>query len=212
MAVTSAGSILQSASLYRLWLPLVTVLSMVVVAVVVHPGARLTRLVFSWRPLVEIGKRSYGLYLWHWPIFVFVDLTPDGHTDLVRFLGAIALTIVVSEACYRFVETPIRKGAVGRLWADLGGGPGGRRTALASLVSASLVFLGATLGISMAQAEESNIAVDDSEVAFGFDPDASSSPTGTDAIVVRVRTRHPRSPTHRRARRPPRPCRRCPAG
>jgi peptidoglycan/LPS O-acetylase OafA/YrhL len=174
IAATRAADVLVSASMYRVWLPLVTVLSMVVVAVVVHPGARLTRQVFGWTPLVEIGKRSYGLYLWHWPIFVFADVSGNQ----VRFWWAAILTIVVSELCYRFVETPIRKGAIGRLWATLGGGDSGRRSVLAGFVSVALLFLGGTLGLAMVRADPVNIAVDDTEVEFGFDVDAVQ-PTDT---------------------------------
>ena len=174
ISATRAADVLVSASMYRLWLPLVTVLSMLVVAVVVHPGARLTRQVFGWTPLVEVGKRSYGLYLWHWPIFIFADVADDH----ARFWWAAALTIVVSELCYRFVETPIRKGAIGRMWADLGGGVSGRRSVLAGIVSVALLFLSGTLGLAMVRADPVNIAVDDTEVEFGFDVDAVQ-PTDT---------------------------------
>jgi hypothetical protein len=73
--------------------------------------------VFSWKPLVEIGKRSYGLYLWHWPIFVFAKAP---HGSAARVVGALAVTAVVSELCYRFVETPVRKGALGRWFESAG--------------------------------------------------------------------------------------------
>ena len=55
-------------STYLWLLPSVTVASAALVAVLVHPSAAGARAVFGSRPLVEIGKRSYGLYLWTWPI------------------------------------------------------------------------------------------------------------------------------------------------
>jgi peptidoglycan/LPS O-acetylase OafA/YrhL len=100
-------------STYRWHLPLVTISSLVLVLVVVHPASALARRAVSWRPLVEIGKRSYGLYLWSWPISVIVGAYTGSVT---KFLWAMLLTAVVSEACYRFVETPVRKGALGRWW------------------------------------------------------------------------------------------------
>ncbi|MBB2891360.1 acyltransferase family protein [Flexivirga oryzae] len=71
--------------------------------------------VFSWHPLAWIGMLSYGLYLWHYPLFVL--LTPDRThlsgipLQIVRF----ALTFAIASASYYFVEDPIRKGALRRL-------------------------------------------------------------------------------------------------
>ena len=80
---------------YQWLLPLVSVLSLVAVLTVVHPAAHGARAVFSTTPLVEIGRRSYGLYLWHWPIFVFVGAT-DGSVG--RFVLGLVVTAVASEA------------------------------------------------------------------------------------------------------------------
>jgi peptidoglycan/LPS O-acetylase OafA/YrhL len=101
--------------IYQWLLPLVSVLSLVAVLVSVHPAATGFRWAMSTMPLVEIGKRSYGLYLWSWPIFVIVGAT-DGSVD--AFLLAMLTTIVVSELSYRFIETPVRKGVIGRWWGD----------------------------------------------------------------------------------------------
>jgi peptidoglycan/LPS O-acetylase OafA/YrhL len=99
--------------MYPWLLTAVSLLSLVAVLVVVHPGAAGSRLILSWNPLVEVGKRSYGLYLWHWPIFVIAGAT-DGSTG--KFLAASVVSIVASEACYRYIETPVRKGALSTWW------------------------------------------------------------------------------------------------
>ena len=58
---------------------------------------------------VAIGKRSYSLYLWHWPIFVYLRWTV-GLESVSSALAAIALTFVAAEASYRFVELgPLRR-------------------------------------------------------------------------------------------------------
>ena len=57
-----------SGSTYLFVLPMVTISSAALVAVVVHPWASGARAIFGSRPMVEIGKRSYGLYLWTWPV------------------------------------------------------------------------------------------------------------------------------------------------
>ena len=66
--------------------------------------------VLGYEPLRWIGTRSYGLYLWHWPIFVFtrpqLDLPFSRAGDL---LLRLALTGLAAEASYRLVEQPIRE-------------------------------------------------------------------------------------------------------
>ncbi|HEX3090507.1 MAG TPA: acyltransferase family protein, partial [Ilumatobacteraceae bacterium] len=101
-------------SLYRWQLALVSILSLVVVAVVVHPAASTARSFFGSPSLVAIGKRSYGIYLWSWPISVLCGAYVGSWT---RFIGAMSLTIVVAEFSYKYIETPIRKGGLKR-WFD----------------------------------------------------------------------------------------------
>ncbi len=99
---------------YQWLLPLVSLLSLAAVLTVVHPAAHGARAGLSGTPLVEIGRRSYGLYLWHWPIFVFVGAT-DG--SIARFVLGLVVTAIASELCYQYVETPIREGALGFWWS-----------------------------------------------------------------------------------------------
>ncbi len=102
---------------YQWLLPLVTVLALVVVLVVVHPAATGMRTILGWAPLVAVGRRSYGLYLWHWPVFVLLDAT---HGDVRRVTIALAVTVVASELTYRYVELPVRRGAFGDWWRTAG--------------------------------------------------------------------------------------------
>jgi peptidoglycan/LPS O-acetylase OafA/YrhL len=99
------SAVLTDRSLYRWHLGAVSVAALLVVMVAVHPAAVRMRAMLAWGPLVAIGKRSYGLYLWGWPISVGLE----AYTGSVsRFVVAMSLTAVVAEASYRFVETPIR--------------------------------------------------------------------------------------------------------
>jgi peptidoglycan/LPS O-acetylase OafA/YrhL len=102
---------LTAAYIYQWLLPVVSLLSMAVIAVVVYPTSYGLRAVLGWRPLVEIGRRSYGLYLWHWPIFVIGHVYHSG--SWLKFVVAMAVTAGVAELSFRFVETPIRKGFLG---------------------------------------------------------------------------------------------------
>ena len=103
--------------LYRGGFPVVSLLTAVVIAVSVHPGARIMRAGLSMRWLTWVGVRSYGLYLWHWPIFMVLrpeDLARPWYVLLAVRLG---LTLGISELSYHFVEKPIRAGALGRQWS-----------------------------------------------------------------------------------------------
>ena len=104
--------------LYRGGFVLLDLFAVAAIAAVVHPCATVWSKVLGVGPLVWIGKRSYGIYLWHWPIFVLtrpgLDVTMSSGTLLALRLG---LTVVVAEISYRLIELPVRKGALGRLWA-----------------------------------------------------------------------------------------------
>ena len=104
---------LVEAVVYRWLLALVSVLSLVVVLAAVHPGAQKFRLVTEYRPLVVIGRRSYGLYLWSWPISVAVGATSG---SVWRFALAMAVTGAVTEASFRWIEEPVRRGALETWW------------------------------------------------------------------------------------------------
>lgn len=108
-----------STVLYRGGFFVTGVLSVVVIAVLVHPAARLGT-VLGIAPLRWIGLRSYGIYLWHWPVFMLtrpgLDVAWPGWVVVVVRLG---LTLGIAELSFRFVEMPVRRGALGRGWARL---------------------------------------------------------------------------------------------
>src|SRR5207244_8004113 len=68
----------------------------------------------SWRPVVAIGLVSYGIYLWHWPIWIIVtpQLVHVEGAGLTLIRIAILATTVVGS--YFLVELPVRSGALGR--------------------------------------------------------------------------------------------------
>jgi peptidoglycan/LPS O-acetylase OafA/YrhL len=115
LGCAASVAVLTEGYVYQWLLPLVSILSLVAVMVAVHPAALGFRRIMSWGPLVAMGKRSYGLYLWSWPIFVIVGATTGSVT---KFVWAMVLTVVVAEASYRYLETPVRTGAIGRWWND----------------------------------------------------------------------------------------------
>jgi hypothetical protein len=108
-----------STFLYRGGFLLVALLSAVLVAACAHRGVPFGRWL-GMRPMRWIGERSYGIYLWHWPLFLVtrpgVDVPLDG---LAAFVLRIALLLGIAELSYRYVEMPVRRGALGRGWQRL---------------------------------------------------------------------------------------------
>lgn len=62
----------------------------------------------SSRGMVAIGLMSYPLYLWHWPILVFMQHLNLKPTDVLPFLGFWLLVLALAFASYRWLEIPIR--------------------------------------------------------------------------------------------------------
>ncbi|OBZ10172.1 acyltransferase family protein [Bacillus sp. FJAT-26390] len=105
--------------LYRGGMVLLAIATAAVVAVLAHPASRLSRIIGS-KALTWIGVRSYGIYLYHYPIIVLTTPTAEsGDFNPVRALIQVILTLVLAELSWRFVEEPIRHGAIGKLLAWL---------------------------------------------------------------------------------------------
>jgi peptidoglycan/LPS O-acetylase OafA/YrhL len=100
--------------LYQGGLAATTIASAVIVAVVMRPNGLFVKKFFSQDFFVEIGRRSYGLYLWHWPIFVVTHARDSSN----RLAVALALTIIINEFVYQYVEIPTRRGALGNWWRN----------------------------------------------------------------------------------------------
>ncbi|MEP9347408.1 acyltransferase family protein [Xanthobacter sp. KR7-225] len=77
-----------------------------------YSGGGLASWLLSRPPMVYIGKTSYSLYLWHWPILVFGAQYFGGELSTAQALVLIALSFAAAVLSYHFVETPFRTGAV----------------------------------------------------------------------------------------------------
>ncbi|HLK38943.1 MAG TPA: acyltransferase, partial [Polyangiaceae bacterium] len=113
-----------------------------------YPATRSAR-VLGTTPLVWVGKRSYGLYLWHWPIFAVTRPGLDvAWTGAPLLAARLALTFAATEVCYRFVETPVRRGAVlSALRSLAGGGPSAQRARAWRWVGAAALGLALTTAL-----------------------------------------------------------------
>ncbi len=116
--------------LYRGGFAVVSVASLAAIMATVQGSTVLGRNVLSHPILIWIGLRSYSLYLWHWPIFVYTR--PEIDTPLTEYptlVLRLALTVLAAELSYRFVEVPIRNGAFARWRKRLARREGARRVA-----------------------------------------------------------------------------------
>ena len=104
-----------SAMLYRGGFLLGDVLVGLVILGVVQVPHGLPARMLGWRPLAYTGKISYGLYLWHWPIFLTLTGTRTGLTGWSLFLPRVAVTFAFAITSAHFVENPIRRGGI-RTW------------------------------------------------------------------------------------------------
>ena len=70
---------------------------------------------FALRPLVWIGKLSYSIYLWHYPLLLLMNPRNfTGETPWFAYMGQALVILAVSAISYYVVETPLRKGAIGK--------------------------------------------------------------------------------------------------
>ncbi|MDQ2825772.1 MAG: acyltransferase, partial [Actinomycetota bacterium] len=94
---------------------------------------------FSWAPARLVGRVSYGLYLWHWPIVVFLTPVRTGLDGVALLMLRAAVTAVAAGASYTLVEQPIRR----RRWADRSVRILGPTSAVAVAAVFALVAVGA---------------------------------------------------------------------
>jgi peptidoglycan/LPS O-acetylase OafA/YrhL len=94
-----------------------TLAALAVAAVIAHamisPSAPLTRFL-ALAPLVWLGRISYGVYLYHWPLFAFVDSTNTGLTGPALMSVRLAATLAIAALSFYLLESPIRHGALTR--------------------------------------------------------------------------------------------------
>lgn len=104
---------------YRGGMVLCTVFTMMLVAASAHRGGAVARLL-ALPPFVWLGKRSYGVYLWHYPLLLLMNpMSVIGPRPWWLTVLQLALVLLVAEVSYRYLEEPCRHGALGRLARQL---------------------------------------------------------------------------------------------
>jgi peptidoglycan/LPS O-acetylase OafA/YrhL len=100
------------------------VLSVFIIAAATQHSGPVPRLL-AWRPLVYLGIISYGVYLYHWPIFLWFDEDSTSLEGLPLFGLRLAITFGVAWLSFHYLETPIRRGVkpganLDRKWVPIG--------------------------------------------------------------------------------------------
>jgi hypothetical protein len=164
-----------------------------IIAAVTHRGAYANRLLgnpaFRW-----VGTRSYGLYLYHWPIYQMIRGVAGNKLTMSEFVFALLLTAIVTELSYRLVETPIRQGRFSARWRQIFGGARRGPKIVASAAVAMAVAVGLVAGsvLLTAPLEQNEIAQAlDAGEAFTTDllavediPVASTTTTSTTSTTT----------------------------
>jgi len=95
---------------------------MVIAHVVSWPRSPLSRFC-SLPPLTFVGRISYGLYLYHWPLFLALDHAHTGLDGAALLAVRLSVTLVVSVLSYYLIELPVRNGRLlprQRTWVTSG--------------------------------------------------------------------------------------------
>ena len=91
----------------------VQVATLALIAVAVYPAPSRSAALLSTRPLRWVGERSYGIYLFHWPVIVFIAAAPGEQPDRPWVVAAeVALTLGLAALSYRLIEQPVRRHGV----------------------------------------------------------------------------------------------------
>lgn len=91
---------------------LLSIATALLVANLAHPASHIAQFL-RFRPLRWIGIRSYGIYLWHYPILTLT--TPQVNTgdfSLIRAILQFLLIILIAQISWKFIEKPIRQGVL----------------------------------------------------------------------------------------------------
>lgn len=152
---------------YRGGTLLCSILTLMVIAACVQPQGMVAQALAA-EPLVWIGKRSYSIYLWHYPLLLLMNPVANiNDTPWWYYILQVLLVVAVAECSYRFIETPFRKGAFGRTVSELRDGtttPAGWMRAHVPTCAVCAVVLVVALGGLVFVPDTSALSVEGAEV------------------------------------------------
>ncbi len=170
--------------IYHGGLLLVALASALLVASASHPASSIGK-VLGTTPLVWIGARSYGIYLWHWPVMALTRPGVDVRASLFLLVPLqIVLTLMLAAVSYRYVELPIRRGEMQRrvrTW--LTALAPGKRQRIMAAAPALLAFFVVAIAVLPAQARHAPVGPTASAAARAV-PVIHATRHGREALAV----------------------------
>ncbi|HEX3688351.1 MAG TPA: acyltransferase family protein [Solirubrobacteraceae bacterium] len=161
------------------------VMVVLIAAVVFQPRALGARLL-SVAPLRAVGKISYGLYLWHFPLFLWLDEGSTGQRGTALLILRLAVTLAVSLLSYFVIEQPIRQRRR-PAWVVRGLAPVGAGAAVVSLLMASAATslpVGVPAAAKLPKAPAHLQGSDGPcQVSLSDSPQLGMAPVGTDKVA-----------------------------
>lgn len=171
----------RSSFLYRGGFALLSLAVACVVACVAHPASRIAPLLGN-RAMRWVGARSYGIYLWHFPVIALS--TPNGGAGPhpLRTPLQIVVSFCLAALSWQFLEDPIRHGALGRAWARW---TGPNRPSLSRLAPAQFAALGFAVVIAIpAVAGYAGAGTRNNSDAAGMEADIEQTVTADSVSTV----------------------------
>ena len=187
---------------YRGGTLLCSTLTLMVIAACVQPQGMVARALAA-EPLVWVGKRSYSIYLWHYPLLLLMNPVANiNDTPWWQYILQVLQVVAVAECSYRFIETPFRKGAFGRTVAEFRDGtttPANWARAhipvcatcgiVLVIALGGLIFVPETSALSgegaeVLNKEAKNTAPTDQQAADGTDKDNDGFPDGSYDLLM----------------------------
>lgn len=187
---------------YRGGTLLCSILTLMVIAACVQPQGMVAH-ALSAEPLVWVGKRSYSIYLWHYPLLLLMNPVANiNDTPWWQYILQVLVVVAVAECCYRFIETPFRKGAFGRTVSEFRDGTATPANWVRShipvcatcsivlvIALGGLIFVPETSALSgegaeVLNKEAKNTAPTDQQAADGTDKDNDGFPDGSYDLLM----------------------------
>lgn len=192
-------------ALYPGGMVILSLASAVVIAVLAHPASLLGNLIGA-KPLRWVGVRSYGIYLWHYPIIMLTS--PNGDVHQISPLHAVlqvAASVALAALSWKYVEEPIRRGALKAWWKGVRQPNRVRRRptfknvvlSCSTLLLIGIFTAGMTYSVSVAETEENRPPVAGVGAGTGvLPPPADLDPPAepTESKPVEAKPENPRKP------------------
>ncbi|MDO4404293.1 MAG: acyltransferase family protein [Atopobiaceae bacterium] len=154
-----------ASALYQGGMFVVAALSTVVILALNLPGGILSR-VLSFAPLTWLGTRSYGIYLWHFPLILLLGANSKA-AAWWKLPAALVLTVVLAELSHRYVERPASSGRLlPKLKRRLSQGVAGLRSPIV-MGTFALILVAVVDGVGLATVPDQTLVPQDAVVSTG---------------------------------------------